>query len=136
MIYTLITYSASILLMLTPQIKPITRLKIICTIFTCYSALRYDFGWDYFNYVNLINSDQYHRFEPIPFILASLSRLSSPQFFFISTSIIIGCAIYGIYNSISKKFFMYKIALYFYDVFFRLDHLSIHDLSRINGNDV
>lgn len=103
MIFTICIYFFSIIILLTSKINANSRLKLICFFFTLHAALRYDYGWDYFNYVQLINTNQYHRFEPILYIIADISNSYHPQIFFIITSMIIGLCIYGIYKNLNKK---------------------------------
>lgn len=116
MIFTICIYFLSIIILLTSKISANSRLKLICFFFTLHAALRYDYGWDYFNYVQLINTNQYHRFEPILYIIADISSSYHPQIFFIITSMIIGLCIYGIYKNLDKKIPMLLIgfSLFFF----------------------
>lgn len=93
MIYYISFYFISIILLLLNEIyKSKIFIYILLIISFVFSALRYDAGYDYFSYLNLITYGKNFSFENIEFLnkyLIEISRyLSYPQAYYIITSFI------------------------------------------------
>lgn len=101
MIYTIMTYVSCLLIVLYSRLESSDRLKIVCCVFLLYATLRYDFGYDYFSYIKIINENDFYRFEPFQKILAYVSSEISPQLFIAVNSCIVILCIYKVYKKLS-----------------------------------
>lgn len=133
MIYTFVTYFLCITIVLMPKFSNKSRMLFICSIFAVFSSLRYDFGYDYFNYLDIIVNQEFERFEPFQYYISYLSSIIHPQLFFITNSIVVVVCIYCIYSNVSKKCYVMLVGyvlIFFLPIGF---HLSVDRIRQFTS---
>lgn len=68
-----------------------------------YSSLRFNSGWDFFNYVELITSNDYERIEPLSVMLMKIAYITHVQVFFIISSVVFIIYLYKIFKNIYEE---------------------------------
>ena len=103
------------ILSLTTVLASPKKVGLLVIVLSCFVGFRYSVGWDYWNYVRMINLNELERIEMIPKIVAIFSReIGFVQFFFIFHAFV---SMFCIMNGLKKMEVDFRLAVFIFLTF-------------------